>query len=94
MRDFLSVCPHTHGYVIHGIYEAFGKATKTLEEGNMNLANFYLEMIVQKLCNLAGTRLLSENNASMITLELTEKIREMNLKFLETTIATLEEVKN
>lgn len=94
MRDFMSVCPHTQGYVIHGIYEAFEKATKVLEDGNSNLANFFLEKIVQKLRSLAGTRLLSENNASMIAHELTEKIREMNLKFSETTIDALEDVIN
>ncbi len=90
----MSVCPHTQGYVINGIYEAFKKATKELEEGNTNLANFFLEKIVQKLRSLAGTRLLSENNASMIAHELKEKIREMNLKFSETTIDALKDVIN
>lgn len=90
----MSVCPYTQGYILHGIYKVFGKAIKTLEEGNTNLANFYLEKIVQKFRSLADTRLLSENNASMIALELTEKIREMKLKFLETTIDAQEEVIN
>lgn len=93
MRDFMSA-PIPKAMSIHGVYEAFKKATKTLKEGNTNLANFYLEKIVQKLRSLASTRLLSENNANMIILELKEKIRKMNLKFLEAIIHALEEVKN
>ncbi|MFQ6123655.1 MAG: hypothetical protein ACE5R6_03490 [Candidatus Heimdallarchaeota archaeon] len=94
MRDFTSVCPHTQGYIMQGIYMAFEKATRTLEEGNTNLANFFFEKIVQKLQSLAGTRLLSENNARIIAQELIVKIQEMNLKFSKTTIGALEEVTN
>ena len=85
----MGVCPHTQSYVIYGIYQGFENATKALEAGNLTLANFYLEKIIQKLQSLSGTRLMSAKNARAIATEFIDKIREQKLNFSESNVDAL-----